>query len=89
MEKITDILFSAVVTEGGEELGRVFEVRSAGEPEHGLVERSRSVTEILYGKRAFLEMLGLKQTSLESISTDAIKKTEPGKIVISDQDART
>jgi hypothetical protein len=85
MEKITDILLSKVVNERGEDLGHVFELRSAGEPEHGLTTNSREITEVLYGKRAFLEMLGLKETKLACISIEDVINIEPGKITVSNR----
>ena len=82
MEKITDMLLCQVVNESGENLGRVFELRSAGEPEHGLHAHQRKITEILYGKRAFLETLGLKDTELACVSMDEVIGIEPGRIIV-------
>jgi hypothetical protein len=89
MEKITDILFSEVITEAGEKLGRVFELRSAGEPEYGIGSTSREITEILYGRRGFLEMIGLRKTKPDSISIDRIRNMESGRIIVDNPNQRS
>jgi hypothetical protein len=84
IEKITDILFAEVVSEDGEKLGRVFDLRSAGEPEHGLENTSREITEILYDTRSFWEMLGIKEIELKVADWSSVRKIEDGKIIISE-----
>jgi hypothetical protein len=84
IEKITDILFAEVESEDGEKLGRVFDFRSAGEPEHGIENKNREITEILYGTRSFWEMLGLKETKLNVAGWSSVRKIEDGKIIISE-----
>ena len=86
MEKITDILFCEVENEDGKNLGHVFEFRSAGDPEHGEFARERKVTEILYGKRALLESLGLKAPIIKSFDMSRVKKIQRGKIIIYNAD---
>ena len=82
MEKITDILFAEIETENGKKLGRVFDIRSAGEPEHGFAHDERDASVLLYGTRGLLEMLGFKETRLDGVSWDDIIKIEDRKIVI-------
>jgi sporulation protein YlmC with PRC-barrel domain len=82
IKKITDLLFTEVVSEDGTHLGRVFDLRSKGEPEHGLENEDREITEILYGARSFWEMLGIKETELKIAAWSAVKKIEDRKIVI-------
>lgn len=84
MEKITDILYSEVITESGYKLGRVFDMRSAGEPEHGFPNKEREITELLYGERSFWEMLGFKKLPLQSIKWSDVKRIEEGKIIVAD-----
>jgi hypothetical protein len=84
MEKITDLLLTKVETKGGKSLGRVFEIRCSGEPEHGFTNESREISEFLCGTSGLLEMLGLKKTVLESVSWSAVQKIEDGKIIVDD-----
>ena len=87
IEKITEILFCEVEREDGTPLGHVFDLRSAGEPEHGFANENREITEILYGTRSFWETLGLKETELEKVAFSDVKKIEPGKIIIGNRSA--
>jgi hypothetical protein len=82
MEKITDILFCEIENEDGRRLGRLYDLRSDGEPEHGLSKEQRLVTEIIYGTTGLWEMLGLKKTDFKTISWKAVRKIESGKIII-------
>ena len=88
MEKITDILFAEIETEDGKKLGRVFDIRSAGEPEHGFSHDERDASVLLYGTRGLLEMLGFKETELDGVSWDDIIKIEDRKIVIAEHDKK-
>ena len=82
MEKITEILLAKVVSEDGEPLGRVADLRSNGEPEHGESNKTRVITELLYGKSGWLELVGLRKATLHSVPWKSVKKIEPDKIVI-------
>jgi sporulation protein YlmC with PRC-barrel domain len=82
IEKITDILFCEIETEDGVKLGRVFDVRSEGEPEHGFPNKERKISELLYGMRSFLETLGFKETELERVAWSEIVKIEDGIIIV-------
>ena len=88
MEKITDILFAEVETANGKKLGRVFDIRSAVEPEHGCSHDERDASVLLYGTRGLLEMLGFKETELDGVSWDDIIKIEDRKIVIAEHDKK-
>ena len=82
MEKITQLLFCEVVSQDGEHLGRVFDIRSYGEPEHGIVNQERTVRELLYGTRGLLELIGLRTTSLQSVAWQSVRRIEDGKIIV-------
>ena len=82
MEKITDILFLKVETEHGKKLGHLFDIRSEGEPEHGLTNRERTADEIVYGTRGLWEVLGLKKPEVNTIPWSAVKRIEQDKIVV-------
>jgi hypothetical protein len=84
VEKITDILFAEIVSEDDTKLGHVFDLRSAGEPEHGLENKNREITEIIYGTRGFWETLGIKETELNVAKWSSVRKIEDGRIIISD-----
>ena len=82
MEKITDILFSEVETESGDRLGRLYDLRCEGEPEFGIPNEDRTVTELIYGTTGLWEVLGLKKLDRKSVSWKAVKSIEPGRIVV-------
>ncbi len=89
IKKITGILFSEVVSEGGTPLGRVYDLRSAGEPEHGLTNETREISGILYGTRSFLEVLGLKETELKIIDWSSVVGIADRKIIVRETPPRT
>jgi hypothetical protein len=82
MEKITQLLFCEVVSEEGEQLGRVFDIRCDGEPEHGIPHEGRTASELIYGMRGFWEVLGFKKAVGKRVAWAAVKSIEQGKIVI-------
>jgi sporulation protein YlmC with PRC-barrel domain len=82
MEKITQLLFCEVVSQDGERLGRLFDVRCEGEPEHGDTHEGREASELIYGARGWLELLGLRKMAGKRIAWRAVKRIEEGKIVI-------
>jgi hypothetical protein len=82
MEKITDILWARVFSEDGEYLGRVFDLRSQGEPEHGSSTEERIVTEMLYGMTSLWQGLGLRKTVVRRISWKFVKTVDYKKLVV-------
>src|SRR5215210_1691618 len=82
MEKITQLLFCEVVSQDGECLGRVFDIRCQGEPEHGFANQDRIVSELLYGTRGLLELVGLRKTSVQSVAWRSVQRIEDGKIIV-------
>jgi hypothetical protein len=82
MEKVTEILFAQVFNEDGEYLGRVFDLRCHGEPEHGASKKERFVSEVLYGKRSLLHMLGFKKSFVQSVAWASVRTLDYKKIVI-------
>jgi hypothetical protein len=82
MEKITELLFCEVVSQEGERLGRLFDVRCEGEPEHGVAHEERVASELIYGKRGLLELLGFKKVSVKRVAWSAVKRIEQRKVVI-------
>jgi hypothetical protein len=82
MEKITEILLAQVFNEDGEYLGRVFDLRCQGAPEHGTSKKERVVSEVLYGKRSFLEVLGFKKSVVQNVAWESVKTFDYKRVVI-------
>ena len=83
MEKVTEILLADVVSESGERLGRVVDLRCPGEAEHGDSKKERVVAELLYANRGFLELIGLRKAKIKTAPWQSVKKIEANKITIS------
>ena len=84
MEKITDILSATVITETGKHLGRVLELRSQGEPEHGSSTDDREITELICGRRGLLELVGLRKAVVKQVPWHAVKRIDGRTIVVAD-----
>jgi len=82
MEKITKLLSVKVVTEEGEYLGRVVDVRSEGDPEHGIQNKDRKITELLYGAKGLLQAIGLMRTEVKILPWKAVTRIGRGRIVV-------
>lgn len=85
--KLTELLNSEVVAQDGKHLGRVVELRCAGEPEHGDSREARVVTELIFGKAGWLERLGFKPIEERRVAWSAVLSLEEGKIVIREAEA--
>ena len=82
MQKITDLLFAELESDKGKRLGHLFDIRSHGDAEHGIKVKERTTDEIVYGTAGLWEMLGLKKPEVKTIPWSAVKKIEPGKIIV-------
>ncbi|PYT01616.1 MAG: hypothetical protein DMF63_01860 [Acidobacteria bacterium] len=82
MEKISQILWKKVVNEEGMYLGRVLDLRSAGDPEHGIPHDDRVVTELAYGRNGLLQFLGLRQADVKIVPWTAVKQFSRGQVVL-------
>lgn len=82
MEKITDILLTEVEDENGKKYGRVFELRSDGDPEHGIMNENRRITAFLCGESGWLQELGFNPTNISKIQWDEIVEIKKNKIII-------
>ena len=82
MEKISQVLGAKVVNEEGMYLGRVLDLRSAGDPEHGLPHKHRIVTELIYGRNGMLQFLGLRHADVKIVPWAAVKTFSKGRIVL-------
>ena len=82
MEKISQMRFAKVVNEEGMYLGRVLDLRSSGDPEHGLQHGNRRVTELLYGRNGVLQFLGLRHADVKIVPWAAVKTFSRGRLVL-------
>jgi len=89
MEKITDILFSKVEDENGRSFGRVLELRSDGDPEHGEVSKSRSIDTLLCGTTGLLQQFGFDARNVSVFDWDSIVEIKPGKIIVRSADKKS
>lgn len=80
--RFSELLRMEVVDRDGKHLGRVVDLRSAGEPEHGDSRAARLVTELIYGKAGWLERLGFRAVEERRASWASVVAIENGTIVI-------
>ncbi|PYS98040.1 MAG: hypothetical protein DMF65_10625 [Acidobacteria bacterium] len=82
MKRVSEFQLMRVETEGGRLLGHVFDLRSRGEPEHGLTHERRVVNELVYGKLGLLARLGLTQARATTVAWESVKEIRDGKIIV-------
>jgi hypothetical protein len=70
---------------GAARLGRVVELRCAGEPEHGDSRAARVVTELIYGKAGWIERLGFRAVKERRAAWTSVVAIQGGKILIRDE----
>jgi len=85
--KLTELLSSEVVAQDGKHLGRVVELRCAGEPEHGDSRDARVVTEVIFGKAGWLERLGFRPVEERRVPWSAVLSLEKGRITVREAEA--
>jgi sporulation protein YlmC with PRC-barrel domain len=84
--KLTELLSLEVVAQDGRHLGRVVELRCAGEPEYGASREARLVTELIYGKAGWLERLGFKALKERRVAWQSVKAIEERRILINEEE---
>lgn len=89
MEKITDILFSEVEDEDGRSYGRVFELRSKGDPEFGEVSKNRAIDALLCGTTGLLQQFGFDARNVSEFDWDSIVEIKTGKIIVRPPDKKS
>ena len=82
MEKISDILLADVEDEDGGKYGRVFELCSEGDPEHGVTSKSRAIDFLLCGSSGWLQELGFRPGNISKIHWDEIVEIKRKRIII-------
>jgi sporulation protein YlmC with PRC-barrel domain len=80
--KLSEFQYMEVLREDGTFLGHVFDLRSSGEPEHGLTHDSRLVSELVYGRMGLLARLGLDEADATTLPWSAVKEIRDGVIVV-------
>jgi sporulation protein YlmC with PRC-barrel domain len=81
--KLSEFQYMEVVREDGTFLGHVFDLRSHGEPEHGLTHDARVVDEVVYGRLGLLARLGLDEADATTLPWSAVKEIRDGALVVS------
>ena len=82
MKRLTEFQGLKIYSENGESLGRLFDLRSPGLPEHGETHADRRIEELVYGKVGLFQRLGLIQSKADTISWERVVEIKNGKIVI-------
>jgi hypothetical protein len=82
MEKISDILLAEVEDENGKKYGRVFELCSEGDPEHGITSNDRAITSLLCGSSGWLQELGFRPNDISTVQWNEIVEIKKNKIII-------
>ena len=82
MKRVSEFQMMRVETEDGRLLGHIFDLRSPGEPEHGLTHDKRVVNELVYGKLGLLARLGLTQARATTVAWESVKEIRDGKIIV-------
>jgi sporulation protein YlmC with PRC-barrel domain len=80
--KFTELIKMEVVDRDGNHLGRVVDLRCAGEPERGGLRATLPVTELIYGKAGWLERLGFRAAEERRVAWASVIAIEDGKITI-------
>jgi sporulation protein YlmC with PRC-barrel domain len=80
--RFTELLKMEVVDRDGNHLGRVVELRCAGEPERGCLRAALQVTELIYGKAGSLKRLGFRAVEERRVAWASVIAVGDGKIII-------
>lgn len=76
--RLSELLSHQVVDQNGKKLGHVFEVMGK------TIDNDQKilVTEIVFGRKGFLEKLGLLHPKSNKVSWQKVKKVQSGQIVV-------
>ena len=77
-----------VVSESGEELGRVYDLRARGRPARGRSHESAPVTTVVYGVSGLLERLGVRRGARCEIAWTDVVALRDDRLIVRDT-ART
>lgn len=73
-----------VVSESGEELGRVHDLRARGRPSRGRGRESAPVTTIVYGVSGWLERLGIRRGARFEIQWTDVVALRGDRLIVRD-----
>lgn len=82
--KLSELQYAEVWREDGTFLGHVFDLRSRGEPEHGITHDSRAVEELVYGRMGLFARLGLDEADATTLPWSAVREIRGGVIIVGD-----
>jgi sporulation protein YlmC with PRC-barrel domain len=82
MKKITELQHLEIYSKSGAYMGRVFDLRSSGLPEHGITSSAREIDEIVYGTVGLFERLGLRQSKAETVDWSSVLEIDEKRIVV-------
>jgi hypothetical protein len=86
--KLSDFELLEVVTEDGRRLGRVFDLRVHGRPTTQWKPPEMRIDAVVYGTLGFLERVGVRKASSQTIGWDQVVALRPGKIIVTARPAR-
>ena len=73
-----------VVSESGEELGRVYDLRARGRPTRGRSRESAPVTTVVYGVSGLLERLGVRRGARCEIAWTDVVALRDDRLIVRD-----
>jgi hypothetical protein len=80
--KLTDFELLEVVTQDGERLGHVFDVRAHGRPTIDSSQSMGPVDELVYGTLGLLERLGVRRATGRTLKWEQVVAIREGKVVV-------
>jgi sporulation protein YlmC with PRC-barrel domain len=83
--KLSEFQYMEVLREDGTFLGHVFDLRSSGEPEHGITHDARVVGELVYGRLGLFARLGLDEADATTLPWSAVREIRDGVIIVSNE----
>jgi sporulation protein YlmC with PRC-barrel domain len=81
--KLSELQYAEVWREDGTFLGHVFDLRSQGEPEHGITHDARVVGELVYGRMGLFARLGLDEADATTLPWSSVREIRDGAIIVS------
>ena len=82
MKRITELQHLKVYATSGKYMGRLFDLRSAGLPEHGATSSARVIDQIVYGRVGLWERLGIKQSQATTVDWASVVEIDDERIVV-------
>ena len=80
--KLSDFEMLEVVSEAGERLGHVFDLRGHGRPTTHEAADGTPVDELVYGTLGLLERLGVRRKSGKTLRWEQVAAVRDGKVIV-------